>query len=540
LVLAPVTRARLKYDNLLRLGGAEWGADAPLLDLLRSMFDVLRGRTAPPFAAAAAGGGRGSRLSTRPILAQGETLGFLRRAGRPPSVEDSPLHRSPVFSVPKKDGSGRFIMDCRSLNAASTVSWPCLLRPVRDLVGPLLANDWLGEYDASSWFHQFELAPRLARWFGWSVGCLRGIQATMPMGWLNAPAIAQAVALLLLSGLPGGAYIDNFFAGGGTEAECRRNCDTLAARCVSVGADVRLEQAPTQSPRVLGLELDLRRKRYRLDSAWIARAVPAWDGRARSRHAWAVVTGQVVYAWWVTGRPLGAVAPLVRFSAGLAGYAWSTVRPAPENVAATLLVAKSVIAANHWVFPASSTPPTVVISADASPMGGAASLLGPTGHVAWAWRWAAGALHQIHREAMATCLSLALAAPYLNSEDTILIVSDCVPWLQILSSGLSRSDALQAYSDRVWPSLTGAPRTAAVCSAHHWDDDPSRCLSLSPPYWRRSPDLPPPHPSLGPSPLFTHFCPGDSCAGIPVLELYRSQSAHGKQCLLCPSVALAR
>ena len=380
-------------------------------------------------------------------------------------------------------------MDCRSLNAASTVSWPCLLRPVRDLVGPLLENDWLGEFDASSWFHQFELAPRLARWFGWSVGSLRGVQVTMPMGWLNAPAIAQAVAILLLTGLPGGAYIDNFYPGGSSEAECQRNCDTLAARCASVGADVRVEQTPTRSPRVLGLELDLLRKRYRLDPAWIGRAVPAWNGRARSRHAWAVVTGQVVYAWWVTGRPLGAVAPLVRFTADLSGCAWSTVRPSPENVAATLQVAKSVIAANHWVFPASVSPPTAVISADASPMGGAASLLGPSGHAAWAWRWAAGALPQIHREALATCLSLALAAPLLTPEDTVLIVSDCVPWLQVLSSGLSRSGALQAFSDRVWPSLTGAPRTAAVCSAHHWDDDPSRCLSLSPPYWRRSADL---------------------------------------------------
>ena len=86
--------------------------------------------------------------------------------------------------------------------------------------------------------------------------------------------------------------------------------------------------------------------------------------------------------------------------------------------------------------------------------------------------------HQIHREVWATMIGLALAHPHLPM-GSVNVVSDCVPWMSILTSGYSLSHTLQELATLCWKLLDGHHfTTMPVCSKHHWDDGPSRLADL--------------------------------------------------------------
>ena len=151
---------------------------------------------------------------------------------------------------------------------------------------------------------------------------------------------------------------------------------------------------------------------------------------------------------------------------------------------------------------------------------------------------------QIQREAAATLMTLELAAPLIAAlplGQQLLVVNDAVPWLQILAAGLSRSSVLQELSNACWAILDQRPfQTSPVCSSHHWDDAPSRVLTLNSLGWSEHSNVFPPSPPFEkdvcvfPSQVVFHSCDHTCfCSHALLLQLFMSQCKHGRPCAFC-------
>ena len=418
---------------------------------------------------------------------------------------------------------------------------------MKTIVRTLLSFEFVGELDATSWFHQFGLCDALMPWFGLSVGSLRFQQVTLPMGWNCAPAVAQEVCLLLCTLLSAQAYIDNIFPAGNTLQEATEVMDTVLTRADSIGAKFKVVTTPVSSLSILGLHLDCVHKRYRLDEDWLDKVLVHWDVQARSRLQWAVLCGQLVYALYVTSRPLGLVFHTLFTLAGWSSAAlpWSNVLPPTPGMESELPFVYAMLKDNAWVVGSSSGPTGALVSADASPTGGAGSFLSDTLHMSWAWRWEGEDIPQIQREAAATLMTLELAyheIAALPEGLQLLVVNDAIPWLQILGAGLSRSPTLQSLSNACWAVIGQRHfQTAPVCSGHHWDDAPSRVMDINSLGWTVHSSVFPPSPPFGhadasefesPSQVVVHSC-DHTCSQSLLLELFMSQCVHGRPCAFC-------
>lgn len=107
-----------------------------------------------------------------------------------------------AFKVPKDDDVSRFILDCRLLN--SLVESPNIdmgLPRIHEIMDELLQGPWrhVTSIDATSFFYQIPLHPRIRRLFCFKAGCRRGFfkkycMCALPMGFTLAPVIAQHIA----------------------------------------------------------------------------------------------------------------------------------------------------------------------------------------------------------------------------------------------------------------------------------------------------------------------------------------------------------
>ena len=148
-----------------------------------------------------------------------------------------------------------------------------------------------------------------------------------------------------------------------------------------------------------------------------------------------MVVGQLVYGVYILGLPLGLLHLTLRWVSSTT-CTWGTHMNIPVPVVHELKVVCAVLLANPWTYvDTSGAPPAAMLSADASPTGGAVSVLTPTYHLTWAWNWDIPPEHQVHREAWATTIGLALAQAHLPT-GSLARVSNCVPWMFILSKWL--------------------------------------------------------------------------------------------------------
>jgi len=440
--------------------------------------------------------------------------------------------------VPKRGGKEcRWIMDLSELNKMTTIKWPTRLCPVRLLVSKILKANWVGELDGVSYFHQFPLPLSLQPYFGFNLGCRRFVQTTLPMGWVNAMAVACLVSDILTWGI-GLFYCDNLFPTGESEFECAERLGMVEARAHQVGIEVSLVQSPTRHPKLLGLELDLEAKRYRLRADWLDEVKQGWNVRARPRRRWAVLVGQLIYGVYIMGMPLGLLHQTLSWVSTLKS-SWATQLTIPKDVVSEMKSVFALLLANPWTYvDTTDAPATSLISADASPTGGAASLLTPTRHMRWSWTWSVEIDHQIHREAWATVIGLALASPHLPM-GSVNVVSDCVPWMSILTSGYSLSHKLQELANLCWKLLDGRHfTTIPVCSKHHWDDGPSRLPDLDLPEgssWLN--DVHDVFPSPPPLRLLTvHQC-SCVCSASSLLLMFSSMCRGSAPCAFCLEIA---
>ena len=218
----------------------------------------------------------------------------------------------PVFTVPKKDETLRFIQDCRHLNRHFMKPPPMHLPRIHDVIDHMMTNEFFAVCDARSMFYQIPLCPDTYKYFGLILGGGRGrlehaVMTKLPMGFSWAPAIAQRISNVLMRGV-GLAWVDNYCLTGKTLTEFEEHRHIFLQRiakdggCNVVVDDTELK--PMMQGETLGIEFDLAAKRYRMSEKWSTKiretVVPEdWTARTYSQ-----IMGNVIWCSHVIKRGL--------------------------------------------------------------------------------------------------------------------------------------------------------------------------------------------------------------------------------------------
>lgn len=109
--------------------------------------------------------------------------------------------------------------------------------PRNALIRRMANRRYFAQFDAKSYYDQFELAPEIRKYFGMGG---RGLaSACLPMGFRPACFVAQATSEALLSfdmvGVEACCYIDNFFFCSDSKDDLVNACRTFLDRCATVG-----------------------------------------------------------------------------------------------------------------------------------------------------------------------------------------------------------------------------------------------------------------------------------------------------------------
>eukprot|EP00760_Papus_ankaliazontas_P021221 PhM_4_TR18660/c3_g1_i2/m.19873 len=216
-----------------------------------------------------------------------------------------------LFTVPKKDESLRLITDGRPLNANFAPPPSMDLPRIHELISDILSHEYVAQADARGYFFQFPLSRGVSKYFGARLGAGRGAtkdfaMTRMAMGFSWAPAIAQRTSNVLVRGL-GVCWVDNFAIYGNDLQDFARRRNTFLQRAVDVNLlldDTTLQ--PTTRTIMVGVEMCLETKRYRMDPKWALSTVLRW---AQLRLAWTPrvmyeIMGLVVWHGHVTRSPL--------------------------------------------------------------------------------------------------------------------------------------------------------------------------------------------------------------------------------------------
>mmetsp|Transcript_38200 Transcript_38200/g.118030 ORF Transcript_38200/g.118030 Transcript_38200/m.118030 type:complete len:894 (-) Transcript_38200:517-3198(-) len=293
------------------------------------------------------------------------------------------------FLVPKKIKTlGRLVIDARPINQRQRRPPPMGLPRMAQVIRTILSWEVAAKCDGKSFFYQFPLAGGIARYFRARIAGRRGkvievILKRLPMGWSFSPAIAQAVGNALTRAL-GLAWVDDFIIGGSrAEFEGRRAEFLRRLRRYNIEVDDETLEAAWEL-FALGLEFDLRRKRYRVDPAWITKRLSRWaeirqrieTGHATFREIFELY-GALIWADYVMEQPLWMRAEALAALSAIAKRArgrYDDPVPFPEYARRNLDDWMDGVAKNPWREPVerpSISDAEDILFSDASSTGGA-------------------------------------------------------------------------------------------------------------------------------------------------------------------------
>lgn len=308
-------------------------------------------------------------------------------------VEDAmvePIHNDDMevamnlFTVDKKNGRLRLIMDCRKINNLMQRPPVMPIPKIHDVIKDVVGANYFCSVDAKGYFYQFLIAdPRIRRFFGVRLAAQRGLFKTglfrkMPMGWSYAPSIAQTVSNVLISGIPGAhVWVDNFIFTGSTVDELEHRFGVFQERAKTVNLLLDEYTArPVQQGVLLGIEFDSSQHRFRMS--------PDWEAKIYSRSVqWAAssstsplqvfeILGSLIWAGYVRCEPLCLRADAIdvaRDAARFAGaHGWDAALQLNPMGIKSLQDWIASARINNWV-PASifhKDPATIQIWTDAS------------------------------------------------------------------------------------------------------------------------------------------------------------------------------
>jgi len=284
------------------------------------------------------------------------------------------------FTVAKKNGTLRLVVDARKINNLMRRIPKMDLPTVQEVLMLLMGSKYYITVDGTSYFYQWHIAPEVGEFFCANLAGARGTFTTvaltrMPMGWSWAPAIAQKGSNTLLSDRGtslGVAWIDNFIFGGSSKDSTLEKFRRFRDRCDICRVKIDDRDPPVlERGEVLGLEVDLENKRFRMAASWVEKARALRITSFMTPRELYRITGNCIWACTARQTPLCFFSDqieVVRRIALLvaAGLAWDTPVRLSRDEMHALGVWKARVEENEWSTVTEKAPPVLEMWTDSS------------------------------------------------------------------------------------------------------------------------------------------------------------------------------
>lgn len=317
-----------------------------------------------------------TKVATRSRL----PLSIFRQAVEAGVIAPLPRRYRPPISAPlkavpdRKDPTvGRLILPACRLNDSCRDPDVCPIPRLPEMIRSLLSAEWLITADLRSWFFSFGLSPEVAAKYFATRGPDGRFYAHVrgAMGWSHMPYIACSVADTLVKEAAGSlvafAWIDDLSIGTATRDEALRASASLTRLATHIGAELRDLTPPARTATIVGVQLDLRYKRWRLDPQWADKFRLLWHAlssahRLPARVVWRLA-GYVAWATYALQLPLALSSLGSRLAMG------SIDLPPDTHIDARVILQQleqvaAIVCSNPWR--QFAPPPTRSIVTDAS------------------------------------------------------------------------------------------------------------------------------------------------------------------------------
>ena len=299
-------------------------------------------------------------------------FGVLSRTSAPQEVI---LH---AFTVEKKSGGLRFVVDGRKLNRSMGPPPQMRLPHITAVIHRIVNSNWVVLSDARSWFYQIEVDQSIRPFFGVNTAGERGqftrtVLNCLAMGWSFAPAIAQRCSRVLLPEEFGICWIDNFIVIQQSREEAVAQFSSFCERCDKANVELNMDDptygTPTQQFCVFGVEFNLEKHTFRSEPAWLEKFVQKDElaalrtGKLTPRQFY-VVFGCIVWHSYTTHTPLCTLPAAITFVQNLASKTlqnvllWDIHVEVPPSVIFEVRKRISLMTTNSWIL----QPPTKAIT----------------------------------------------------------------------------------------------------------------------------------------------------------------------------------
>jgi hypothetical protein len=449
-----------RLGSLLRRQG-----EAELLRMLRSMRrpDLFRAEFLADPGATQPGARRRTMMAPH-LWAQLETAGVVERVPRlARGAFTCALRLVPDRKAARR---ARVIFPVCPLNEACRRPPPTPTPHLHQLIADTLQREWAVSADLKGWFFSLGVPRAVAqRYFGLIGPSGPAVARRGLLGWTFMPAIMARIALALATqaerlsrpaaDLTRRVWIDNYVVSGDSREDLAAFMRQLRLVAGSVRAELHEVTSPASRLVAVGVEMDLRAKRWRLNPAYPAKfAALATQIDAERvlpvRTIWRAA-GAAVWTAYALALPLTWVGPALRYVAALAqrfqsgAVAADDVTPFPRAVRDSIRAAATQACRNPWRSLAASIGRPVY--SDACGSGGCGAVVpAAVGYREVAWRDASGE-HINVLEAKAALGALRLSAPPPRGAAVPVVVDNtCVAYQLLRGRGrpAAADDAVRA------------------------------------------------------------------------------------------------
>ncbi|KAJ9451465.1 putative methionine synthase reductase [Diplonema papillatum] len=279
--IAQKAPSRLRYDRCDRIAGVighrRWMDDSRWVrdhDFFYRFFGPFKGR---------------SVLTRKPDLHPGHARDVAMSSVTRKVAHASPIVEMKVFTIAKKGRTdeGRLICWPETLNGhLPREQIPATSLPSREEIWDTVRSANVGlEVDALSFFHAFELDPRIRPCFGMRLPHGKFQMEVMPMGWNVSMAVATSFSDMVSSYVTTNCasgrvtpWVDNFFLSARDKSGMAELWDAWTRTAEYVGLETKpVQQGPAERVQWLGLDVDLPSNRIRAPRSVTTALGPAID-----------------------------------------------------------------------------------------------------------------------------------------------------------------------------------------------------------------------------------------------------------------------